>query len=56
MTTNDDPIATREQPELADGERRCGRCQKVFPGDPSRHATAIPDWWVCDACRAVLLP
>jgi hypothetical protein len=55
MTTAKDPI-TSPEPLEADTERQCGRCRKMFPGDPTQHPTAIPDWWVCDACRAVLLP
>ena len=35
--------------------RQCGRCRKMFDGDPTLHPTAIPDWWACPPCRAVLL-
>jgi len=27
----------------------------VFAGDPTLHATALPEWWLCPSCRAVLL-
>jgi hypothetical protein len=31
----------------------CGRCRGTFPID----RTAAPgDWWLCDPCRAILLP
>ena len=36
--------------------RVCGRCRLVFEGDPTLHAAAIPQWWVCPECRTVLLP
>lgn len=35
-------------------ERACGRCQKLFPGDPDLHPDAMPAWWVCDDCRTAL--
>ena len=35
--------------------RQCGRCREWFPGDPSLHPTAIPDWWLCPPCRVALL-
>lgn len=34
--------------------RQCGRCRSLFEGDPSSHATALPDWWLCPPCRTVL--
>jgi hypothetical protein len=37
------------------GPRQCGRCRLMFPGDPSLFADAIPDWWLCPACRFELL-
>jgi hypothetical protein len=37
--------------------RRCGRCRLLFAGDATvGGATGQPEWWICDACRAVLLP
>ena len=35
--------------------RQCGRCRAVFEGDPTLHATAIADWWLCPPCHAALL-
>jgi hypothetical protein len=35
--------------------RQCGRCRLMFPGDPTLHPTALPDWWLCPPCRAALL-
>jgi hypothetical protein len=38
-----------------DATRRCWRCLQMFAEDPVYGAH--PDqWWVCDACRLVLLP
>lgn len=48
--------------DVADGldvgpqPRACGRCRLVFEGDPTLHAAAIPQWWVCPTCRTILLP
>lgn len=42
----------------ADGEvrpRQCGRCRSMFEGDPTLHPAAMPEWWLCPQCRAVLL-
>jgi hypothetical protein len=33
---------------------QCGRCRLMFGGDPTLHAPARPDWWVCPPCRAIL--
>ena len=35
--------------------RQCGRCRVMFPGDPTLHPTALPEWWLCPACRLALL-
>jgi hypothetical protein len=35
--------------------RQCGRCRAMFPGDPTLHPTAMPDWWRCPTCRTALL-
>jgi hypothetical protein len=35
--------------------RQCGRCRKLFDGDPTLYAGAMPDWWLCPACRIALL-
>jgi hypothetical protein len=35
--------------------RQCGRCRGLFAGDPDAHPTALPDWWLCPPCRAVLM-
>ena len=34
--------------------RQCGRCRKLFEGDPALNAAAIPDWWACPSCRVSL--
>jgi hypothetical protein len=39
-------------PPLA--QRTCGRCRKLFDGDPTLYASAMPEWWACDPCRASL--
>jgi hypothetical protein len=41
-----------ETPAVA--PRRCGRCRQLFDGDPTLHAAAIPDWWLCATCRLAL--
>ena len=33
-------------------QRTCGRCRRLFAGDPALHAAAIAEWWACDDCRA----
>jgi hypothetical protein len=35
-------------------DRKCGRCQRGFAGDPALNFQA--GWALCDQCRAVLLP
>jgi hypothetical protein len=35
--------------------RQCGRCRSMFPGDPTLHPNALPDWWLCPPCRTALL-
>jgi hypothetical protein len=34
---------------------QCGRCRLSFAGDPTLHAAALPDWWLCPSCRTALL-
>jgi hypothetical protein len=34
--------------------RQCGRCRLIFEGDPTLHPTALPEWWLCPACRVAL--
>jgi hypothetical protein len=34
--------------------RQCGRCRQSFPGDPTLHPLAKPDWWLCSPCREAL--
>jgi hypothetical protein len=36
-------------------QRQCGRCRKLFDGDPALDPSAIPDWWLCPPCRVALL-
>jgi hypothetical protein len=40
-----------EPPEL----HQCGRCRHSFPADPTLHATAQPEWWLCPSCHDKLL-
>jgi len=35
--------------------RQCGRCRAMFPGDPTLHPVALPEWWLCPLCRLALL-
>lgn len=35
-------------------DRKCGRCQQPFPGDPSLFFQS--DWGLCSACTAILMP
>jgi hypothetical protein len=35
-------------------DRRCGRCQRPFPGDPA--LTFQTDWALCPDCSAILMP
>ena len=48
-----DPEAAPE-PETV-RERRCGRCQVMFPGEAGQHATAQLGWWMCPPCHEALL-
>lgn len=36
-------------------DRVCGRCRRVFDGDPDAHPTAQAGWWACATCREGLL-
>jgi hypothetical protein len=44
----------------AEGARRadrpCGRCRELFPADPTLYEPGGPGWWLCDACRQILIP
>jgi hypothetical protein len=35
--------------------RQCGRCRKSFPADPTLHAVALREWWLCPSCHDTLL-
>jgi hypothetical protein len=35
--------------------RQCGRCRKLFEGDPALNPNALPEWWLCPPCRTTLL-
>ena len=35
-------------------QRRCGRCQRLFDGDPT--LAFQTGWALCPACDAILLP
>lgn len=37
-------------------QQQCGRCRLFFDGDPTLHASALPEWWLCAECRMRLLP
>ena len=48
---------TAEERRTADTtvpDRRCGRCQRPFPGDPTLNFQT--DWALCPDCAAVLMP
>jgi hypothetical protein len=40
-----------QAPEL----RQCGRCRQSFPTDPTLHAVALREWWLCPPCHDTLL-
>jgi hypothetical protein len=44
------PLADNQPPP-----QQCGRCRLLFEGDPTLHPPALPDWWLCPPCRAILL-
>jgi len=44
--------ATRD----AHPERRCWRCLQMFPCEADRVTSAHTEFWLCDPCKAVLLP
>ena len=44
------PLADNQPPP-----QQCGRCRLLFEGDPTLHPPALPDWWLCPSCRAILL-
>jgi hypothetical protein len=46
------PLATAA---VAPTGRQCGRCRQWFDADPQDDGVAQAGWWVCDACRVVLL-
>ena len=48
------PRPTGHAGELAVLQRQCGRCRMMFKGDPTLHARAMPEWWLCAPCRATL--
>jgi hypothetical protein len=35
--------------------RQCGRCRKLFEGDPTLPPAALQEWWACPPCRLALL-
>jgi hypothetical protein len=47
------PEGTPEEGSVRD--RRCGRCQVTFAGDPDSHAAAQLGWWLCPPCREALV-
>ena len=53
------PLAVDSSPPGAEDDtlasRQCGRCRAMFPGDPTLHPTALPEWWLCPPCRLALL-
>ncbi len=36
--------------------RQCGRCRRMFEGDPALDVRARNEWCLCPACEASLLP
>lgn len=50
------PTLAAPAAELATlASRQCGRCRLFFEGDPTLHAAALPEWWLCPTCREILL-
>lgn len=35
--------------------RRCSHCRQLFAGHPTFDPCVVQDWWLCPACRGVLL-
>ncbi len=61
-TSSADPALDPAAYVAVDGEgndtlapRQCGRCRKLFEGDPTLLAGALQEWWACPPCRAALL-
>jgi len=53
-------LAAESAPRDGEGDgtlspRQCGRCRKLFAGDPTLHPVALPEWWLCLPCRLALL-
>jgi hypothetical protein len=46
--------STTAASETATPTRQCGRCRETFPGDPTLHATALREWWLCPPCHDAL--
>jgi hypothetical protein len=42
-----------DEPVMTAASHRCGRCRKTFTLGTD---DAAADWWVCDPCRAALIP
>jgi hypothetical protein len=49
-----DSIDLDQEGVVAVPDRRCGRCQCAFPGDPTLFFQT--DWALCPTCEAILLP
>ena len=48
--------ATRDEHDKGLPPRRCGRCRQPFDGDPTLPPGSRAAFWLCPACRAILLP
>ena len=53
-TTGEQSQAPGEAEEVPP-RRQCGRCRKMFGGDPTLHHVALHGWWLCPPCREALL-
>jgi hypothetical protein len=48
-----DPAVTSPEISLPPPDRRCGRCQRPFAGDPNLFFQT--DWALCTECEQILL-
>jgi hypothetical protein len=45
---------SQEDAQSAPTDRKCGRCQRAFAGDPTLYFQT--DWALCPDCTEILLP
>lgn len=49
-------LLPRHEPEPDQAQRQCRRCRLWFDDDPTLESKRPSVFWLCTACRAVLLP